>query len=72
MGEGVKEPEDVEEPEDDGDHNNTVEDGLDGALHGNEAIHQPEQDANRDENQDNVDEGHETSLGQQKLASRRG
>jgi len=62
MGEGTEKPEDVEEPEDHGDHNDTIENGLDGALHRDEPVYKPEQDAHGDENQNNVDEGHETSL----------
>src|SRR5450631_1438948 len=37
----VHKPKDVDNPKNDGDHNNGVQDALDGSLHGNIAIHQP-------------------------------
>jgi len=38
-GEGMKESEDIQEPQNHCHHHNTVQDRFDGGLHGNEAIH---------------------------------
>ena len=64
MGEGAKETENVEEPENDGDHDDAVENRLDGPLHGDVGVHEPEQNPDDDQDQDDVDEGHENLRGQ--------
>jgi len=61
-GEGTEKAKDIQQPQNNSDHNDTVEDRLDSALHGDEAVHKPQQDADRNQNQDNVDQGHKTSL----------
>jgi len=38
---GMKQPKNIQEPEHDGNHHDAVQDGLDVALHGDKAIHQP-------------------------------
>jgi hypothetical protein len=45
---GLKEAEDIQDPENDRNHNNAIQDGLDGSLHGDEAIHQPQQNTHHD------------------------
>jgi hypothetical protein len=54
----MKEAKDIEEPEDHGDDNDAIEDRLDVALHGDEAIHKPKQDAHDDERDYEIDKGH--------------
>jgi hypothetical protein len=46
----MEEPKNVQDPQNDGNHYDAIQDRLDGPLHGNEAIHQPEEDAHYDEN----------------------
>lgn len=60
--ERTEKPEDVEQPENNDDDDNAVEDRLDGALHRNEAVDEPKQNADDDQYDDDVDEGHRTSL----------
>jgi len=45
----MKQAKDVEEPEYDGDDDDGVQDGLNAARHGDEAIHQPQEDAHDDQ-----------------------
>lgn len=52
----VEEPEQVADPKRYGNDDYDIEYRLDGALHGNEAVHKPKQHAHRDECKDNVDE----------------
>jgi hypothetical protein len=47
--EGVEQPKYVEEPQHYADDHDCVQDGLDAARHGDEAIHQPQQDAHDDQ-----------------------
>jgi hypothetical protein len=49
-GQRVKESENIQQPQNDGDNHDAVQDGLDRSLHGDEAIHQPQQDTHHDEN----------------------
>ena len=42
IGKGVEQAEDVEEPQNHGDNYHCIQDGLDCALHGDEAVDQPE------------------------------
>jgi len=46
----VKQPENIQQPQNHGNDNNAAQDGLDGSLHGNEAIHQPQEYAHYYEN----------------------
>jgi hypothetical protein len=48
-GKGMKQPKDIQQPQDDRNDNDAIQNGLDRSLHGNEAIHQPQQDANYNE-----------------------
>jgi hypothetical protein len=41
-GKRMKQPENIQQPEDDCNDHDAIEDGLNGALHGNEAIHEPQ------------------------------
>ena len=54
----VKEAEDIEEPEHHGDDDHAIENRLDVALHGDEAIHKPEQNAHDDERDYEIDKWH--------------
>ena len=44
----------VEEPDDDGDHDDGVHERLDRALHRDEPVYQPEEKADDDQREDNV------------------
>jgi hypothetical protein len=46
----MKQPEDIQQPQDDCDDYDAIQNGLDRSLHGDEAIHQPQQDTNYNEN----------------------
>jgi hypothetical protein len=39
VGQGMKQPKNIQEPEHDSNHYDAVQDGLDAALHGDKAIH---------------------------------
>ena len=54
----MKEAEGIEEPEDHGDDDHAIEDRLDVALHGDETIHQPKQNADHDERDNKIDKRH--------------
>jgi hypothetical protein len=57
-GEGVEQAKYVEEPKHDTDDHDRVQDGLDTACHGDETIHQPQQDAHYDQGYENLNERH--------------
>jgi hypothetical protein len=47
---GMKQPENIQQPQDDCNDHDAIEDGLNRALHGDEAIHEPQEDTHHDEN----------------------
>jgi hypothetical protein len=49
-GQGVKQSKNIQQPQNDGDDYHAVQDGLDLSLHGDEAIHQPQEDTYYDQN----------------------
>jgi hypothetical protein len=49
-GKRIKQAKDVEDPENHGDDHDTIQNRLDSSLHGNEAIHQPQEDTHHDQN----------------------
>jgi hypothetical protein len=51
MREGTKKSKHIEKPQDHGDDDNTVQDGLNRALHRYETIDQPEQNTHNNQNQ---------------------
>jgi hypothetical protein len=57
-GKGMKEPKDVQDPQNHGNHHDAVQDGLDGGLHGDEAIHQPQQNAHYYQNFQELNQRH--------------
>jgi hypothetical protein len=42
----------VQEPENDDNHHNGIQDGFDAARHGDEAVYEPKQNADYDQNED--------------------
>jgi hypothetical protein len=54
----VEQAEDVEQPEDHHDGDESVEDGLDAGLHGDETVDEPQQDSDNDESNDDLHERH--------------
>jgi hypothetical protein len=54
----MKEPEDIQDPQNHGNHHDAVQDGLDGGLHGDEAIHQPQQNAHYYQNFQELNQRH--------------
>jgi hypothetical protein len=53
-GKGLKETKDIQDPQNHGNHNNAIQDGLDGPLHRDEAIHQPQEDTHHNEHFHNL------------------
>src|SRR6185295_10843124 len=49
-GKGMKQSENIQQPENHGDYHDAVQDRLDGRLHRNEAVHQPQQNTYHDQN----------------------
>jgi hypothetical protein len=49
-GKGIKESKNIQDPQNHGNDHDAVQDRFDGSLHGNEAIHQPQEDTHHDEN----------------------
>jgi hypothetical protein len=47
---GVKEPKNIQEPQNYGNDYDAVQNGLNCPLHGDEAIHQPQEDTHHDQN----------------------
>lgn len=58
MTQPVEDAEDVEQPQDYEDHHDAIEDRFDAALHGNEPIHNPEQNADNDEGKHKMHKWH--------------
>jgi hypothetical protein len=54
-GEGMENPKNIQEPQDSEYDHDCVQEGLDGSCHGNEVVHQPEQNTNHDERHQDVD-----------------
>jgi hypothetical protein len=50
MGKGTKKPKYIQEPQHHNDHNNSIQNGLNRSLHGNESVNQPEQNTHDDQN----------------------
>jgi hypothetical protein len=49
-GEGMKQPENIQQPQDNRNDHDAIQNGLDRSLHGDEAIYQPQEDTHHDEN----------------------
>jgi hypothetical protein len=49
--ERVEQSENVEKPEHDNYHDDGVQDGFNGSLHGDETVHQPQQNTHDDQDQ---------------------
>src|SRR5208283_1435491 len=56
--ERVEKTKNVEEPKDHGDDDDGVQDGLDAAGHGDETIHQPQENAHNDQGEQNLNKRH--------------
>jgi hypothetical protein len=54
VGEVMHEPKDIQQPQHHGDGYHGIQDRLYGACHGDEAIHQPQENSDNDQNQDNL------------------
>jgi hypothetical protein len=50
IGEGMKQTENIQEPQDHDDHHDGIQDRLDRPLHRNKAIDEPEQNTHYDQN----------------------
>ena len=46
----MEQPSNIKDPQNHGNDHDAVQNRLDGSLHGNEAIHQPQEDTHHDEN----------------------
>ena len=58
----MKESRNIQDPQDDSNDNNCVENRLDGCLHWNEAIHQPQNYAHHDQDFYKLDQRHDFDL----------
>jgi len=54
----MEQSKDVQEPQDNGEDHDAVQNRLDGCLHRNEPIHEPQKHADYDENFDQLNERH--------------
>jgi hypothetical protein len=54
VGERLQQPKDIQQPQHYGDYYDGVQDRLDGTRHGNETIHQPQQNSDNDQGYDNL------------------
>src|SRR5450432_705850 len=61
-GKTMEEAEYIQHPEDHGDYDDAVQNGLDRRLHGNEAIDQPQKDTYDNENFDQLNQRHDVDL----------
>ena len=61
FGKGAKQPKNVQQPENDRNDYHAIQNGLDGPLHGNEAIHQPQENTHYDENFQQLKQRHDLS-----------
>jgi hypothetical protein len=52
FGERVKQAENIHQPQDNGDHDDAVQNGFDGSLHRDETVYQPEKNTHHNENFD--------------------
>ena len=57
-GQGVKQTKNVQEPQHDGYDHDAIQNGLDGRLHGNKAIDQPQENADHDQNFEKLNQRH--------------
>jgi hypothetical protein len=55
-------PEDVQQPQDNCDYDGAVQDSLDGILHGDVVVNQPEQNPDHNQNHDELNQWHKISL----------
>jgi hypothetical protein len=46
----MEKPSNIQDPQNYGNDHDAIENGLDGPLHGNESIYQPQEDAHHDQN----------------------
>jgi hypothetical protein len=46
----MEQPKNIQQPQNDRNDHDAIEDGFDRSLHGDEAIHQPQEDTYHDEN----------------------
>jgi len=54
----MEQTENIQKPQNYGNDDHGIQDGLNGAFHGNEAIDQPEENTDDDQDQQNIDQGH--------------
>jgi hypothetical protein len=59
LGKRMEESENVEDPKNHGNHDDTVQDRLDTPLHWDEAIHQPQQDSYHNQYFENLNQRHD-------------
>jgi hypothetical protein len=55
----MKQTKDIQQPQNYGNDNDAVQDGLDGCLHRNEPIHQPQQYTHNDQNFQQLNQRHD-------------
>jgi len=55
----MKEPKHIQEPQDHTNDDDSIQDRFDAPCHGDEPIHQPQQNADRDEDFQELNQGHD-------------
>ncbi len=55
----MEQPENIQQPQDDCNDYDAIQNGLDRALHGDEAIHQPQEDTHHDDNFQYLNQRHD-------------
>jgi len=55
----MKDPKDIQEPQNHSNHHDNIQNGLNGSLHWNEAIHQPQEHTDDDQNSQQLNERHD-------------
>jgi hypothetical protein len=59
MRERMKHSKNIQQPQNDANHDDRVQNGLDASRHGNETIHEPEQNPDYDQDDHKLNEGHD-------------
>jgi len=58
----MNDSENIQQPQNDANHDDRVQNGLDASRHGDETIHQPQQNADYDQDDYKLNEGHDGFL----------
>ena len=54
-GQRMEQSKNIQQPQNHGDHYNAIQNGLDGPLHWDESVHQPQKNTNNDQGFENLE-----------------